>query len=45
LWNRPVAKICPDCSASYLIEKNTKRHGRQLVCDSESCSHAEAVEA
>ena len=41
----PDTWICPDCDASYLIEKNTKRHGRQLVCDSESCNHAEAAEA
>ena len=45
LWNRPVAKICPDCDASYLVEKSSKRDGRRLVCDSENCDHAEAVEA
>ena len=35
LWNRPVAEKCPDCGAPYLVEKVTKRHGRQLVCNNE----------
>ncbi len=39
LWNRPVAEKCPDCGAPYLVEKVTKRHGRQLVCNNEDCSY------
>ena len=35
LWNRPVAEKCPDCGAPFLVEKVTKRHGRQLVCNNE----------
>ena len=43
LWNRPVARACPDCGRPYLVEKVSKRAGRQLVCDNEACKHTEAV--
>jgi DNA topoisomerase I len=44
LWNRPVAEKCPDCGAPYLVEKVTKRHGRQLVCNNEDCSYVRSEE-
>jgi DNA topoisomerase-1 len=44
LWNRPVAEKCPDCGAPFLVEKVTKRHGRQLVCNNEDCSYARQAE-
>ena len=44
LWNRPVAEKCPDCAAPYLVEKVTKRHGRQLVCNNEACSYVRSEE-
>jgi len=44
LWNRPVAEKCPDCGAPFLVEKITKRHGRQLVCNNEDCSYVRSVE-
>jgi DNA topoisomerase-1 len=44
LWNRPVAEKCPDCGAPFLVEKVTKKHGRQLVCNSEECSYARQAE-
>jgi DNA topoisomerase-1 len=44
LWNRPVAEKCPDCGAPFLVEKVTKRHGRQLVCNNEECSYTRQVE-
>ncbi len=44
LWNRPVAEKCPDCGAPFLVEKVTKRHGRQLVCNSEDCSYIRSEE-
>jgi DNA topoisomerase I len=44
LWNRPVAEKCPDCGAPYLVEKVTKRHGRQLVCNTEDCSYVRSEE-
>ncbi len=44
LWNKPVAKPCPSCGAQFLMEKTTKRHGTQLVCNTEGCGYVEAVE-
>ena len=44
LWNRPLAEKCPDCGAPFLVEKITKRHGRQLVCNNEECSYVRSEE-
>jgi len=44
LWNRPVAEKCPDCGAPFLVEKITKKHGRQLVCNNEDCSFVRSEE-
>ena len=33
LWKRPIPEKCPDCGAQYLLERVTKKQGRQLVCD------------
>ena len=42
LWKRPVAEACPDCGTPFLLEKMTKRHGRQLVCS--KCDYVRAEE-
>jgi DNA topoisomerase-1 len=44
LWNRPIAEKCPDCGAPFLVEKITKKHGRQLICNNEECSYARQAE-
>jgi DNA topoisomerase I len=44
LWNRPVPEKCPDCGAPFLVEKITKRHGRQLVCNNENCEYERSEE-
>jgi DNA topoisomerase-1 len=44
LWNRPVAERCPKCGAPYLIEKTTKRHGRQVLCNNEDCDYVRSEE-
>jgi DNA topoisomerase-1 len=44
LWNRPIAEKCPDCGAPFLVEKITKRHGRQLMCNNEDCSYVRSEE-
>src|SRR3954451_16064638 len=44
LWNRPVPEKCPDCGAPFLVEKITKRHGRQLICNNEECSYVRSEE-
>ena len=44
LWNRPVNEKCPKCGAPYLIEKTTKKHGRQILCNTEDCDYSRAEE-
>ena len=38
LWKKPIAEACPDCGTPFLLEKITKKAGRQLVCSREDCS-------
>jgi DNA topoisomerase-1 len=40
LWNRPVVEPCPKCGAPFLVEKITKKHGRQLICNNEECDYS-----
>jgi len=44
LWNRPVAEKCPKCGAPFLVEKTTKKHGRQVICNKEDCDYARSEE-
>ncbi len=44
LWNRPIAETCPKCKAPFLTEKITKKHGRQLICNTEDCDYSRAEE-
>jgi hypothetical protein len=31
---------CPKCGAPFLVEKITKKHGRQLLCNNEDCDYS-----
>jgi len=42
LWKRPMPEKCPDCGSPYLLERVTKKHGRQLVCD--KCEYVRSEE-
>ena len=42
LWDRPINKTCPTCSAPFLIEKVSKQVGRSVQCRSEDCGYREA---
>jgi DNA topoisomerase-1 len=44
LWNRPIAEACPKCAAPFLVEKITKKHGRQLLCNNEDCDYVRSEE-
>ena len=44
LWNRPVAETCPACGAPFLIEKTTKKHGRQVLCHRSECDYSRSEE-
>jgi DNA topoisomerase-1 len=40
LWNRPIPEPCPTCGTPFLVEKTTKKLGRQLICQNEGCDYA-----
>jgi len=42
LWDRPINKACPTCSAPFLIEKVSKQVGRSVQCRNEECGYREA---
>ena len=42
VWNKPLKEKCPKCGASFLLEKVTKRHGRQVLCHTETATTCEA---
>jgi DNA topoisomerase-1 len=44
LWNRPVDEKCPTCGAPYLVEKTTKKQGRQILCNNEDCDYVRSAE-
>jgi DNA topoisomerase-1 len=44
LWSRPIAERCPACKARFLVEKVTKRNGRQVICNNEDCSYVRSEE-
>jgi DNA topoisomerase-1 len=44
LWNKPVLEPCPQCGEKFLVEKITKRHGRQLICHKEDCDYVRSEE-
>ncbi|MFW5957944.1 MAG: type I DNA topoisomerase [Desulfosalsimonas sp.] len=41
LWDRPVDRKCPDCGASYLVEKKTKKEGLVVKCAQKGCGYRE----
>jgi len=44
LWNKPLLGPCPSCGWTFLTEKITKRHGRQLICANEDCDYVRSEE-
>ena len=44
LWNKPLATPCPKCRAPFLLEKVTKRWGRQLLCHNDDCDYVRSEE-
>ena len=44
VWNKPLPEKCPTCGALFLVEKVTKRHGRQVMCHNEDCDYVRSGE-
>ncbi len=40
-WDKPVDRVCPDCSSLYLVEKETKKEGKFLKCPDRKCGFKE----
>jgi DNA topoisomerase-1 len=32
IWDKPIPVNCPSCQADFMVEKNTKSRGKELVC-------------
>jgi len=43
-WDRPLPEPCPQCGSPYLVEKVTKRWGRQIKCPNKDCKYKRAAE-
>ena len=39
VWDKPVAKECPECGARFLLEKTTKKQGAFQVCHAKECGY------
>ena len=44
VWNKPVAEQCPACGAAFLVEKVTRRNGRQVQCWKDACDYVRSEE-
>jgi DNA topoisomerase-1 len=44
LWDKPVSQPCPLCGAPFLLEKESKKSGRQLKCASKTCKYVQQLE-
>ncbi|MGH9948864.1 MAG: type I DNA topoisomerase [Pyrinomonadaceae bacterium] len=42
-WDMPVKETCPQCSASILLEKTTKKDGTIRYCKNEDCDYKMTV--
>ena len=43
IWDKPVDQDCPECGATFLIEKSTKRLGTFLACNNKACGYRQKV--
>jgi DNA topoisomerase-1 len=45
-WHRPVAKPCPQCQATYLLEKRTNKKTQRVLleCPSQGCDYQEMAD-
>ncbi len=43
-WDKPIARKCPDCGATIMVEKETKRDGKVIKCLDKGCGYQEDAE-
>ncbi len=44
IWDKPVPSKCPQCGASFLLEKTTKKEGTFLTCHVKECGYRKTTE-
>lgn len=44
IWDKPIAKECPECKFPILTEKTTKREGFMHKCPNKECNYKEILE-
>lgn len=42
LWDKPINRSCPQCQSPFLVEKDRKQTGTQVVCQDKECGYQEA---
>lgn len=43
-WDRPIKQTCPKCGHKYLVEKYSKKTGKEKRCPVEGCDFKEQVD-
>ncbi|MFP4475328.1 MAG: type I DNA topoisomerase [Desulfatibacillaceae bacterium] len=43
VWEKPVARPCPDCDSPILVEKTSKKKGTFLKCPVKGCKYEEII--
>lgn len=44
LWDKPVAKACPECGTPFVVERISKKDGRHLKCSNKECTYKEKLQ-
>jgi DNA topoisomerase-1 len=44
IWDRPLATPCPQCGASFLVEKVSKKSGVRIQCLNKECGYSKALD-
>jgi DNA topoisomerase-1 len=42
VWYKPVPRACPQCGATFLVEKYSKKTGPYIACNRKECGYKEA---
>jgi DNA topoisomerase-1 len=44
IWDKPVPKACPECTAPFVVKRTTKRDGPHLKCSNKECAYTERLD-
>ncbi len=43
VWDKPVPQSCPECGASFVLKRTTKKDGPHLRCFNKECTYKEPI--